>query len=82
MKKTRLKRHYKILSELLYRVRVSAGLKQSDIAEKLGVPQSFVSKIESGERQIDVVELQQLCEAIGITLTEFTIEFERLINES
>ena len=38
---------------------------------ELDVPQSFVSKYESGERQLDVIELRHVLEAIGTTLECF-----------
>ncbi len=37
--------------------RRSAGLTQVEVANKLGKPQSYVSKCESGERRVDVLEL-------------------------
>lgn len=40
-------------------------LSQESVAAKLGRPQSFVSKYESGERRLDVVELMMLAEVIG-----------------
>lgn len=47
-------------SEFLSRLREarrSDGLIQADVAERLGKPQSFVSKCESGERRVDFIEL-------------------------
>ena len=69
------------LQELLRQIRMDAGLKQTDLAERLGQSQSFVSKYESGERRLDLLELRQICEAIGISLTEFVRKFESSMNE-
>lgn len=48
---------YKSFLRALRKARVDAGLTQVDVARALGKPQSFVSKCESGERRVDVVEL-------------------------
>ena len=47
------------LRELLTEARSNAGLKQLDVAGRLGRPQSFVSKYEGGERRLDVVEFSE-----------------------
>ena len=49
----------------------------------LGRPQSYVSKVETCERRIDVVELLQLCRIIGVTLAEvIPVEFLDVIGEA
>jgi transcriptional regulator with XRE-family HTH domain len=64
------------LRELLRTIRVEAGLKQADMAKRLSKPQSFVSKYESGERQLDFLEVRQVCQAAGISLAAFVTRFE------
>lgn len=59
---------YQQLCAVLRELRRGAGLTQVQVAERLDVPQSFVSKYESGERRLDVVELRHVAEAIGTTL--------------
>jgi transcriptional regulator with XRE-family HTH domain len=59
---------YQQLCTLLRQLRRDAGLTQVQVAERLDVPQSFVSKYESGERRLDVVELRHVAEALGLTL--------------
>ena len=54
------------LAELLIRHREEAGLTQAEVAKRLGRHQPFVSGIEAGQRRVDVVELLDLAEAIGI----------------
>lgn len=64
------------LQKLLRELRLHAKLRQADLAERLGLPQSFVSKYESGERRLDVIELRRVCQALGITLADFVRRFE------
>ena len=49
---------YKKVLENLRKARMEAGLRQEDVAQKLSKPQSYISKIERGERRIDVIELK------------------------
>jgi len=56
---------------LLRLIREEAGLRQIDVAERLKQPQSFVSKYESGERRLDLLELELVCAACDIDLVEF-----------
>jgi transcriptional regulator with XRE-family HTH domain len=59
---------YQQLCTLLRQLRREAGLTQVDVAKRLDVARSFVSKYESGERRLDVIELRHVAEAIGTTL--------------
>jgi transcriptional regulator with XRE-family HTH domain len=53
------------------RPRRDAGLTQNEVARSLRRPQSFVSKCESGERRIDVVELLKFARLYGKPLNFF-----------
>jgi transcriptional regulator with XRE-family HTH domain len=55
---------YAKLLSCLIAARKDAGLHQSQVAARLGRPQSFVSKFENGERRLDVVEFLFLCQAL------------------
>ncbi len=64
------------LQQMLRAARSDAGLKQSDLAKRIGSDQSFVSRYERGERRLDLVELQGICEACGVKLSAFVAAFE------
>lgn len=51
--------------ELLLATRKTNGMTQAEVARRLGRPQSFVAKVENGERRLDVVELVSYARAIG-----------------
>jgi transcriptional regulator with XRE-family HTH domain len=67
---------YQVLRTLVKEVRVAAGLRQQDLADRLGAGQSFVSKYESGERRLDVLELREICSACGVSLASFVEQLE------
>jgi transcriptional regulator with XRE-family HTH domain len=56
----------KSLRKMLREAREKAELRQSDLAERLGVPQSFVSKYESGERLLTFVEATVIFDHLGL----------------
>lgn len=57
------KRHEFLVNCLVSR-RVEAGLTQMELARRLGQYQSFVARLESGQRRVDVVEFLQLSEVL------------------
>jgi len=68
---------YKVLPDLLRELRINAGFRQIDLAKKLNVPQSRISKLELGERRIDLMELREICKALDKPLIEVIKEFEQ-----
>lgn len=57
--------HHRALIGLLVQKRENAKLRQSDIAKRMRQYQSWVARIESGQRRVDVVEFFQLAQVIG-----------------
>ncbi|MBU3964739.1 helix-turn-helix transcriptional regulator [Patescibacteria group bacterium] len=58
MSKIIYSKDHKNIVERLKQARVEAGLEQKQVADKLGKTQSYISKIESGQRRLDVVQLK------------------------
>jgi transcriptional regulator with XRE-family HTH domain len=71
MPKSRHSKQYERLLSALRQARLDAGLTQTEVASKFGAHASFVSKVESGERRIDVVELAEFCRIYGVGVTVF-----------
>jgi transcriptional regulator with XRE-family HTH domain len=71
MEKSQHSRSYLRLTRALREAREASGLTQAQVAKRLGAYASFISKIESGERRIDVVELRQLCGVYKLDLVGF-----------
>ncbi|MBD2092282.1 helix-turn-helix transcriptional regulator [Microcoleus sp. FACHB-1515] len=62
---------YQAFLQRLKAARRAAGLTQQAVAEQLNVPQSYVSKCESGERRVDVIELTEFALLYQRSLTYF-----------
>ncbi len=67
---------YQRFSAALAEARRAAKLSQYDLAERLGMPQYFISKYESGRRRLDVIEFLRIARAIGIDPGEFLRKLE------
>lgn len=68
---------YQRLARLLRQLRHDAGLRQVDLAQRLGRPQSFVAKYEVGERRLDLIELRTICVELGVDLLDFVRRIEQ-----
>ena len=71
------KNEYSVLLRRLRELRTAAGMTQVDLSAVLQRPQSYVSDVERGSRRMDLLQLRELCNACGNSLTEFVNEFEQ-----
>lgn len=56
------------LAALLRSIRLEAGMTQVQVSLAIGEPQSYVSKYESGEQRLDLIEIEEVCVAVGLDL--------------
>lgn len=62
------------LSKRLISLRERCGLTQNGLAERAGVSQTHLRRVELGQADITVGHLQLLCDAMGISIEEFFSE--------
>lgn len=65
MRRKRRNARHKALMGALVAARTNSGMTQRELARRLGRAHSFVGKIESGERQLNVLEFCELADALG-----------------
>ena len=70
-----------VLLALLREFRAKAGLTQAQCSQALGRPQSFMSDVERGIRRLDLVQLRDLCQVLGISLSVLIHHFEKRLEE-
>jgi len=75
------KNEYSVLLRRLRELRTAAGMTQVDLSAALQRPQSYVSDVERGSRRMDLLQLRELCNACGQSLTEFVDEFEQELGQ-
>ena len=59
------------VSERLVELRKKCWLSQNGLAERAGVSQTHLRRVELGEADITIGHLQLLCDAMNITLQDF-----------
>ena len=79
MEKSIYSREYAVVLRLLREARQEAGLTQTALAKKLKQTQSFVTKVERGDRRLDIIQLRTICQTFGLTLAEFVSRLERAL---
>jgi transcriptional regulator with XRE-family HTH domain len=67
------------LITILREMRIEAGLTQAELASRLSKDQAYVSRYESGQRRLDVLEVREICQAIGTSLEEFARNLEKAL---
>ncbi|PIW29645.1 MAG: XRE family transcriptional regulator [Rhodospirillales bacterium CG15_BIG_FIL_POST_REV_8_21_14_020_66_15] len=71
MAKTIHSKKHERFCTLLVEARKASGMTQQDVAAKLGKPQSYVSKYETGERRLDVIEFLEVAKVVGFSPDQF-----------
>lgn len=70
---------YEVFRKMLVKARQISGLTQVQLANALGKPQSYVSKIEQGERRLDFSEFVAVACILGIDIARFVEEYKAAI---
>ncbi len=71
MQKSIYSDEYAVFARRLRQARLTAGLKQTELAARLGKPHSYISRIENRHIRVDVIELKEICETLGISFRQF-----------
>ena len=82
MEKSIISADYRLFLDFLKKTREDIGVTQIQIAKKLKITQSQVSKIERGERRLDFIELRRWLRALRVPIPDFVTRFEAYVKES
>lgn len=62
--------------------RIERGLSQQELSSRLGKPQSYISKVETCERRLDLIEALDLCQALNLMLSDLVLGARKKGHES
>ena len=65
------------LAEVLTEARKQAGISQQVLAKRLSKPQPFVSRYEIGQKRVEVVELLEICDALGVNASDILTKIQK-----
>lgn len=71
-----------VIVDVLRQTRERAGLKQEDLAARIGRDQSHISLIEGSQRRLDLVEFMRIARALGRDPVELFAELYRAVDRS
>ena len=71
----------KQISEWLTAQRLLSGLTQAELAKALGRQQSYVSKVENGEQQLEMLEFIEICAKLSVDPTEIVTTITKALKE-
>ena len=69
--------HEEILLSLLKEIRNEAGLSGPSIQKLLNRPNSYVAKVESGDKRLDILELREYCKVCEVSIADFSAQLEK-----
>lgn len=67
----------RLLASMVREAREAKGYTMRQLADRLDWPHTVIAKIESGERRVDLVELEAICDALGVSFIEFVRRYRR-----
>lgn len=70
---------YQVFREMIVKIRKDADITQVQLAKELSKPQSYISKIENGERRIDFTEFVEIASILGIDMNEFIRSYQKKV---
>jgi len=73
MEKTISTKEYSLIIKKLIQARKGSGLKQTDVAKKVKRPQSYISRVESGEYRVDILELKSFAKIYNKSIDWFLL---------
>jgi transcriptional regulator with XRE-family HTH domain len=82
MEKSIISKDYNLFLDFLKKTRQDVGITQVQIAKKLKITQSQISKVERGERRLDFIELRRWLRALGVPISDFVTRFEVYIKQA
>ena len=81
MQKSIYDSRYKAVVSLLKDYRLNSKMTQNELATILECDQGYVSRYESGQRRLDVIEVRTICNCLGISFMDFAHDLEDVIKE-